>query len=90
MDQKTHEQWKLELLPQPTAWKAITHSKASIQQYKQNINKGKWMPGEEIHAQSKDWLYNSAKVLNKWVVNEEMTKQEFLAGLEKAATHYVR
>jgi hypothetical protein len=36
-----------------------------------------WSPQEELKVGSKDWLYNSAKILNKWAIGEELTKEEF-------------
>lgn len=80
---KTVEQWKLELLPQPQQWKSMdarTHYRT----------KGRWQPGEEAKAGSKDWLYNSAARLHKWVVGEELTKEEFLKALDDASKHFVR
>lgn len=69
--------------------------KKTIEQWKLELlpqpkDKRGWGPQEELKAGSKDWLYNSAKMLHKWAVGEEMTKEEFEAGLQRAATHYVR
>lgn len=48
-----------------------------------------WTAGESLRD-SKDWLYNSAKMLKKWVNGEEVTELEFKLALEAAASHYVR
>ena len=88
-EKKTIEQWKEELLPKPTMWKTLQHVTDSSTRFRRDLNKGRWLPGEELRSGSKDWLYNSAKILNKWAVGEELTKEEFEAGLEKAANHYV-
>lgn len=83
MEKKTIEQWKEELLPSPQDWKKL--KEPLREKYR-----GVWMPGEELRAGSKDWLFNSAKILKHWAVGEELTKEEFEAGLEEAAVHYVR
>ena len=48
-----------------------------------------WQPGEEL-GYSKDWLFNSAKIMMKWAVGEEVPKEDFEAALEMAANEYVR
>jgi hypothetical protein len=83
MELKTIEEWKKELLPYPKEWQKLPEGK---RQYFEGV----WMPGEETKAGSKDWLYNSAKILKRWAVGEEMTKEEFEAGLAESAVHYVR
>jgi len=35
----------------------------------------------------KTWLFNSAKMLNKWAIGEELTEEQFDAGIEKALNH---
>ncbi|RTK98736.1 MAG: hypothetical protein EKK57_11205 [Proteobacteria bacterium] len=86
---KTIEEWKEELLPKPMLWKTYQHVTDTSTKFRRELNKGRWLPGEEARVGSKDWLFNSAKILNKWAVGEEMTKEEFEAGLDRAATHYV-
>jgi len=83
MELKTIEQWKKELLPSPQDWKKLKEPARSRYE-------DVWMPGEELRNPSKDWLFNSAKILKKWAVGEEMTLEEFEAGLAEAAVHYVR
>lgn len=83
MERKTIEQWKEELLPTPQDWKKLPEPARTA-------NAGQWMFGEELRVGSKDWLFNSAKILKRLAVGEELTKEEFEAGLEEAAVHYVR
>ena len=35
----------------------------------------------------KSWLFNSAKVLNKWAVGEVLSEEEFDEGVSKASNH---
>lgn len=37
---------------------------------------------------SKNWLYQSAKIMNKWEDGEEMSEEEFSLALEKASEHH--
>lgn len=36
----------------------------------------------------KSWLFNSARVLNKWAVGEILTEEEFDKGIDRAVNHY--
>jgi hypothetical protein len=48
-----------------------------------------WTAGEALRD-SKDWLYNSTKMLKGWANGEEVTELEFKLALDAASIHYVR
>lgn len=44
--------------------------------------------GQEVDFYNdKSWLFNSAKVLNKWAIGEPLTEEEFDVGIKRAADH---
>ena len=74
-------------------WREI---KMPIVYFKRQPSRVKTLEGGEISFTAengidfyndKSWLFNSAKILNKWAIGESLTEEEFDAGIEKAAKH---
>lgn len=81
---KTLEEWRAEKMP--VVYFKKPASKISVMA---GIGHVGYESGLEIDFYNdKSWLFNSAKVLNKWALGEVLTEEEFDAGIKRAAEHF--
>lgn len=72
VEKKTLESWREQKMP--------------IQYFPGKFNTLTGEPSIDFYK-DKSWLFESAKMLNKWATGEELTEQEFDAGVSKALGH---
>jgi len=82
METKTLEEWRALKMP-VVYFKKEPGKVRSLDGGMINYAQG----GEIDFFNDKTWLYNSAKVLNKWASGEVLTEEEFDAGIDRAANH---